>query len=487
MKGIAEFALDLALNRGASYADVRVAYVKSQAISTKDMEVACVSEGDGFGLGIRVLVNGGWGFSVAGKLTRESVGKAVEAAIEAGAISAKCMDMPVQLVPEPAYNCRYISPHTIDPFTVSIDEKTGILIACAKLAKKARRVKLVEGEMQFSKEEKLFMSTAGSCIEQTVISSGFGFDAHAQKGNEEFQQRSFPNSGGQYELAGFEVIAKWNPFEHAERIGQEAAALVTAPICPQKNTAIILAGNQLALQIHESCGHACELDRLVGASEEANYAGASFLTPNRLKRYRYGSEIVNLVSDPNVPGSLGSMPFDDEGVQTKKVHLIENGIFSGYLTSRETAHKLGMEYSVGSMRAESCACMPLIRMGNVSLEPGDAGSLEDLIADTRDGILFDTVKCWSIDSMRLNFQFSTEIAWEIKKGKRTRIFKDPSYGGITHRFWKSCDAICGPEELIYWGVPNCGKGQPVQTIGTAHGCPPARFRNVGVGVAMSRR
>ena len=244
---------------------------------------------------------------------------------------------------------------------------------------------------------------------------------------------------------------------------------------------LIIDSPQLALQVHESCGHPIELDRVLGM--EASFAGTSFLTLDKLDSLRYGSEIVNMEADATVPGGLGTFGFDDEGVAAQKVPIVTEGRFVGYLTSRETAPIIGRR-SMGSSRASGWNVIPLIRMTNVNLRPGSAGSLDDLIADTSDGLFVSTNLSWSIDDRRLNFQFGTEIGWLIKDGRLTQMVKNPTYTGITPQFWGSCDAICSEPAWQLWGVPNCGKGEPMQTHGVGHGAAPARFRGVQVGAGQ---
>jgi TldD protein len=267
-------------------------------------------------------------------------------------------------------------------------------------------------------------------------------------------------------------------------VGEEAVALHSAVQCPETATDLILDSSQLALQIHESVGHPIELDRVLGS--EANFAGMSFLTTDQLNQLKYGSEIVNVVADARLehgPG-LGTFAFDDEGVPAQRIEVIRDGMFRGYLTSRETAAAIGANHSNGTMRAENWNRLPLIRMTNISLLPGDR-TLNEIIESTEDGVYMETNRSWSIDDKRYNFQFGCEMGWEIKNGRKTRMLKNPSYGGITTEFWNSCDAICNQDHWVLWGTPNCGKGQPQQTIGTGHGAAPARFRNVKVGVAYS--
>jgi TldD protein len=267
--------------------------------------------------------------------------------------------------------------------------------------------------------------------------------------------------------------------EEAPRVAEEAEALLAAPPCPEGRRTLILDGGQLALQVHESCGHPIELDRVLGM--ELSYAGDSFLTLDKLDAFQYGSREVNIVADATAPGGLGTFGWDDEGVPAQRTPIVEAGRFVGYLSSRETAPAVGRTSS-GSMRASGWHRIPLIRMTNVNLLPGAAGSLEDLIADTDDGLFLATNKSWSIDNKRLNFQFGAEVAREIKGGKLGQLYKNATYTGITPEFWGACDAVCGPEAWRLWGTPNCGKGEPSQTARVGHGVAPARFRNVQVGV-----
>ncbi|HZU86705.1 MAG TPA: TldD/PmbA family protein, partial [Anaerolineaceae bacterium] len=268
----------------------------------------------------------------------------------------------------------------------------------------------------------------------------------------------------------------------ATRVAEEAAALLTAAPCPAEiNTTIILGGDQLALQIHESCGHATELDRVYGS--EAAYAGTSFLTTEKLGNFHYGSPVVNLTADSIRPLGLGTFGWDDEGIAAQSTPLVKDGLFVNYLMSRETASRLG-RVSNGCMRASEWNRLPIIRMTNISIEPG-TWELEDLIADTDDGIYMETNRSWSIDDRRYNFQFGTELGYEIKNGKRTRMLRNPTYTSVTPEFWNSCDAVCNEKHWRMYGTPNCGKGQPSQVAHTGHGAAPARFRNIRVGVLKS--
>jgi TldD protein len=340
-------------------------------------------------------------------------------------------------------------------------------------------VAIREGNMVAGRERKTFASLAGAWIEQEIVEAGGGIEATAVN-ESEMQQRSYPNSfGGQSVTGGFEAVRALNLAEHAQETAELAVALLDAPQCPSGEMDLILDSTQVALQIHESCGHPTELDRVFGT--EASFAGTSFLTTDKLDQLRYGSDLVNIDADATAPGGLGTFGYDDEGVPAQKVPLIDGGLLVGYLTSRETAPRIGRN-SMGSARAWMWSNIPLIRMTNINLRPGDAGSLEDLIADTRDGIFMSINKSWSIDDRRLNFQFGDQAGWIIKNGKRTQLVRNPTYTGITPQFWGSCDAICSSDEWTLWGLPNCGKGEPVQTGHVGHGAAPARFRNVKVGV-----
>lgn len=483
-KKLALYALDVARSLGASYADARYVETKTETVETGYQYLLGAGIDRSSGLGVRVIVNGAWGFASAAALTRDGVEKAVRMAVAIAKASAKARIRPVELVSEKAYTDSWSSPVKIDPFTVPVETKVALLLEAEKIMNKVRGVKVTGASLTFIRERKLFVSTEGSVIEQTFFRSGCGIEAHAFDEDGQHQVRSWPNSfGGQYELGGYEVIEKWKLLDNACRVGEEAVMVARAPLCPEMTTNLILGSSQLGLQIHESIGHPLECDRVFG--EELNYAGGSFATPRLLGNFRYGSKIVNVVADATAKGgALGSFKYDDEGVKAQRVDLIKDGILVGYLTSRETAARLGLSRSGGMMRAASSEYTPLVRMTNVSLVPGDAGTLEDLIADTKSGILLDQNYSWSIDDQRHNFQFGCEVGWLIKNGKRKGVVRNPNYWGITSEFWNSCDAICDRSEYVTWGIPSCAKGQPCQDGSVGHGAAPARFRNVKVGVAM---
>jgi TldD protein len=339
-------------------------------------------------------------------------------------------------------------------------------------------VRATTGTIGCQREHKLFLSTEGSRIEQTLIETGCGIEATAV-GDSEIQFRSYPNSFGRQQVTqGYEMVRAADLPGNARRIAEEAVALLTAPQCPSKVTTLILDPTQLALQVHESIGHAIELDRVFGY--EAAYAGTSFLNPSMRETFTYGSEIVNVTADATLPGGLGTFGWDDEGTPAQRVPIIEKGQFKGFLSCRETAAKLGQD-SAGMARADGWNRIPMVRMTNVSLEPG-SWTFDDMIHDTEDGIYMMTNRSWSIDDKRLNFQFGCQVAWEIKDGRLGRLLRNPTYTGITPQFWAGCDAIANRDHWQIWGTPNCGKGQPLQVAHVGHGASPARFRNVQVGV-----
>ena len=484
MKDLASWALDTATQRGATYADVRVVDERGRALATKNGKIGNASDSRSQGFNVRVLLNGAWGFASSADLSRASVDATAAQAVAIAKASAQVKQKDVQLVPEKAVVAEWTTPHKIDPFSISIEQNLALLQKIDTELRSVKGITLAETNMNFRREELWFFSSAGADIHQTKVTTGAGYVAYSFAGSE-IQKRSYPNSfGGQWQNKGYELIEELKLVENARRIGEEAVALHSADQCPQGVFDIILESSQLGLQIHESVGHPIELDRVLGM--EANFAGTSFLTLDKLRTLKYGSELVNVVADARQehgPG-LGTFAFDDEGVPAQCTPIISNGLFTGYLSSRETAALIGLQRSGGTLRAESWNRLPMIRMTNISILPGEKPlTSEQLISSTDHGILFQTNRSWSIDDKRYNFQFGTEIGWEIKSGKRARMLKNPSYSGITTEFWNSMDAICSRDEWTLWGTPNCGKGQPQQVMGTGHGASPARFKKVKVGSA----
>jgi TldD protein len=481
MRDLAERALDAALRSGVTYADVRVEEARERHISTKSGKPGIVATDDSMGVGIRVIADGCWGFAATDELSGKGLERAANLAIEIARAGTLAKKSDVALAPEQMYEAVWESPCQIDPFSVSVEQNLQLLMAVDQVLLATKGITLTESSFVCTRKRQFFASSTGSRIDQTRTTTGAGFTAYSFKGDE-IQKRSYPNSfGGQYQLKGYELVHELDLLGNAPRYAEEAVALHSAEPCPEGEFNLVLDSSQLGLQIHESIGHPIELDRVLGS--EANYAGMSFLTLDKLNHLKYGSEIVNVVCDARQehgPG-LGTFAFDDEGVPAQCAPIIHEGRFVGYMTSRETALRVGQNRSTGMMRADGWARLPLIRMTNVSLLPGSQSV--DEVFDT-DGIYMETNRSWSIDDKRYNFQFGCEIGFEIKGGKRVRMLKNPTYSGISTEFWNACDAIASREHWTLWGVPNCGKGQPEQVMGTGHGASPSRFRNIRIGSAQ---
>ena len=483
MKHLALSALDAVARHGVTYADVRALDIREREVTTKNGKAGHVSSSESMGIGIRVLAYGCWGFAATDDLTPAGIESAAALALQIARAGTAARKQEVTLAPEQKYEATWVSPFLIDPFSIPVDRNLAVLLAVDAELRRVPGVSLAEASMHFERRRQVFASTLGSLIDQTRCLSGAGFAALSYKDGE-IQRRSYPNSfGGQYQLKGYELVEDLRLLENAPRVAEEAVALHSADQCPEGEADLILDSSQLGLQIHESIGHPIELDRVLGS--EANYAGMSFLTLDQLGRLRYGSDIVNVVCDARLehgPG-LGTFAFDDEGVPAQATDIIRGGRFVGYMNSRETAAAVGEARSNGCMRADGWERLPLIRMTNVSLLPGEQ-SLEEVFGADK-AIYMETNRSWSIDDKRYNFQFGCEIDWEMRGGKRIRMLKNPSYSGISTEFWNACAAIAGPQHWTLWGVPNCGKGQPEQVMGTGHGASPARFRKIRIGSAYA--
>ena len=371
MKDISSWALDVAAQRGANYADARTADDRSRALSTKNGKVGGASDSESFGIGVRVIADGAWGFAASDDLSRAAVETTAARAVDIAKASSRVKQSDVRLAPEKPVTAEWATPHEIDPFTISVEQNLDLLFKIDAELRSVPGVTLAETSMNFRREEQWFVSSAGANIHQTKFTTGAGFAAYAFAGTE-IHKRSYPSSfGGQWQNKGYELIAELKLLENARRIGEEAAALHKADKCPEGTFDIILESSQLGLQIHESVGHPIELDRVLGM--EANFAGTSFLTLDKLRNLRYGSDLVNIVADARQehgPG-LGTFAFDDEGVPAQCTPIITKGLFTGYLSSRETAHTIGENRSGGTLRAESWNRLPMIRMTNISILPGE--------------------------------------------------------------------------------------------------------------------
>jgi TldD protein len=469
--------MDSASARGA-YADVRFMRQRAEHIGTRNGEIDDLHRDEDEGIGVRVRVGGAWGFAA----TRDTSKAGAEAALARALAIARAQPgaEPTPLAPEPPARGRHHGGEGTDPFEVALERKLERLLEADAALGSDPRLNLRQAHFGAYGRDTIFASTEGALFEQTIVETGGGIVATALAGDE-VQVRSFPGSHrGDTLQAGWEHFESMPLAAEAPRVAEEAIALLSADACPSTRATLILDGEQLALQVHESVGHAVELDRVLGG--EASYAGISWVQPDAIGKL-YGSQLMNVTADATSPGGLGSYRWDDEGVEGRAVPIIREGVLRGFLAGRESAAAIGLDRSTGCMRADGFARQPIVRMTNVNLEPGDAGSLEDLIAATDNGIYMETNRSWSIDQRRLHFQFGTEIAWEIEGGVRRRMLRNPTYAGVTPQFWASLDAICSRPAWKLWGVINCGKGEPGQSMHVSHGAAPARFRDVQVGIA----
>lgn len=464
---------------GLTYADLRAVRLTTEDISLTDGKPDKIDRKVSFGFGVRVLVNGAWGFAALPGCDDDLAHQALASAIALARAAAKIQTSPVTLASIKSVKGDYATPFTQDPFAVGLTEKVDLLKRIDAALRKVEGITGTEAFMNFRREEKWFYSSEGSVITQMILHSGGGMSATAMRPRREVGERSYPTSGGQHQAGGYEVITSMNLESACQKTAEEALALLDAPVLTEQTTTLILSGDLVSLQLHESIGHPLELDRVYGS--ERNFSGTSFATPEKRGSLKYGSDIVTVTSDPSAVGGLGSYGYDDEGIPAAPIALVKNGILTDYLSSRESAARLGTTSS-GAMRAESWINLPLVRMTNINLSPGK-GTLDELIAETDRGILIVTPASWSIDDRRESFQLGGEIAYEITGGKLGQIYKNPVYSGNTVEFWGSCDRIAGQTEYRIWGTPNCGKGQPGQNMRTGQGAAPARFQNVKVGQA----
>ncbi len=481
MDELAELALDEAVSAGAVYADARAVIEETESVAVQDARLDGIERRTTRGVGVRVLVDGAWGFAATARIDRASVIATARRAVEVGRASASARTQPVRLAPAAPPQGEWSTPFQVDPFTISLEEKLSLLLAATEAAKRIKGLTLAKASTDAWRTTKRLVSSEGADVRQTILQVAGGVECTAVN-DDDVQTRSFPNSfRGYCGSGGWEDIAALDLAGRAGGYAEEAVALLSDPVLPAQTGTLVLGGDQLALQVHESVGHATELDRVLGY--EAAYAGTSFLSTGDVGVLRYGSPLVHLTLDSTTPKAVGTFGYDDEGVPAGRHPLVVEGLLQGFLTSRETAPSLGDDArSNGTMRADSWSSIPLIRMTNIHLEPGE-GSLEQVLDDTGDGVYMETNRSWSIDDKRVNFAFGCEVAYEIRGGRLAKRYRNPTYRGRTTEFWGSCDAIAGPEAWRVYGTPNCGKGQPSQVARVAHGAAPGRFRNVAMGGA----
>ncbi len=474
---LATVAVEAALAAGARYADARVMVIRHESMEARNRVVEDLSQSEDAGVGVRALVDSSWGFQATPRLTGPAARAAGAGAAAVAKASARVPGPPMHLSPVPVVVESWSSTWAEHPLDdVSPADKADLLVSATGAANDAG-VSLAQASYQAWDTEKWFASSEGSRVDQRIVECGAVVDATAI-GDGETQRRSYPGVRGQYGTQGWELVRSLDLVANAAVMADQAASLLAAPQCPEGVTTVILDSDQAALQIHESVGHAVELDRILGW--EAAFAGTSWLDPGQIGRLRFGSELMQITADATLPGAMGSFGYDDEGVPAQRVDIVRDGQWVGVLSGRDSAPLVGLT-SGGMVRADGPARLPMVRMTNVGLLPGGS-SLEEMISGTEDGIYMQTNRSWSIDDKRLNFQFGCEIGWEIKDGAIGRMLKNPTYTGIGPTFWASLDAVGGPDEWTVWGVPHCGKGQPLQVGHTGHHAAPCRFRDVRVGV-----
>lgn len=486
LEKLADAALREAKKQKAGYCDIRITRYRDQNVGVRlspergtgrTLEVPGIADTESFGFGVRVIVDGAWGFAASPVVTPEEIARITREAVTVARANASIKSRPVVLAPVKAYKDRWTSPFERNPFDVAIAEKLELLLDAGREVKRQSKVFSAGGSLVFRSEDKYFASSEGSSIQQLIIQtfgnlSASAVDLAARKS----KTRNFvapPLS------TGYESVPQMNLKENARRIREEVVEHLAAPPVKQGRYDLILMPSHLFLTIHESIGHSTELDRALGY--EANYAGTSFLTLDKLGKERIGSPIVNFYGDRTTPRGLSTAAYDDDGVKTTKFPIVSKGIFVGYQTIRDQAHLIGEKESRGCCYADSWASIPFQRMPNVSMEPGPSDStVEDLIGGVENGILIEGRGSYSIDQQRYNFQFGGDAFYEIKGGKRGGMISQVAYQSRTPDFWQACDGIAGPSYWQLYGSPNDGKGEPPQINSMSHGCSPARFRQINV-------
>lgn len=474
-------ALAAAKKAGASYADIRIVRRRFESIAAREDRVRAVELSENYGLGIRVIAGGAWGFAASSRVeaaeAERIAGRAVEIAQANARINVQLGRRSVTLAPEPAHVDVWQTPMTKDPFKISLEDKAELLFAINREAMKVQGVKFCTSHFAALGEWKLFASTDGAYIEQSVTRLGPGYTATAVNGSTgEFESRSHELPPMQ---AGWEYVEAAPLLQDARRVGEEAVQKLRAPSVEAGPRDLILSPSNLWLTIHESIGHPTELDRALGY--EANFAGTSFATPDKLGKLQLCAPQLSVYADKTTPGGLATCGYDDDGVKTGRWDLVRDGIFVGYQTTREQAGWIGESASRGTSYAEDYKSIPFQRMPNVSLQAGKKElGLEEIIAATDDGIYITGTGSWSIDHQRYNFQFGGQMFYEVKKGRVQRVLRDVAYQANSVQFWNACDLLGGPKSWRLYGSLSDGKGEPSQSNAVSHGCPPARFHKINI-------
>jgi len=456
-----------------TYADVRFTSTDTQSIYFEKGDLKHFSTDlDSKAIGIRVLKNGCWGFAGTTILSDESIDKAIKRAITNATLGSKFRTKPAVFKPLKPIVETYNFLPLEDPFKMNDEEKINYLEKIAKKLVGNEKIVYSNVYCELYRQHKIFTNTEGTFVESTVYDSMPMMYVLASNGKETMC-RTYPGHMNGHR-GGFEVVRGTEMEKHTDEIIEQAIKLLDAPRITEERADIIIGGGHLALQLHESVGHATEADRILG--KEISYAGKTFIKPEMIGNFKYGSELVNIYSDSRDEHGMGFHIVDDEGTPGATVDIIKKGILLDQQNSQESAAILGLQ-PTSNMLATHGDDIPLIRMTNFCLAPGK-GSLQDLIANTENGYYIDFTKTWSIDDNRNNFQFTTEIGWKIENGELKHIVKEPTYFGITPEFWAACDGICGEEEWKYHGTFHCGKGEPGQAMHLSHGVAPARFKNI---------
>jgi TldD protein len=469
----AELALKRIAASGAEYGDIRIQDSSTEHIEGEDRRIASIRDIKDVGFGVRVLYHGAWGFAASSVLSLEEVPRVANLAIEIARGSASVALEKVRLVPEPVHRDCVVTPYRIDPFTIPLEKKTDLLLNAMETLHRQSGIARSSASLWARRDRKLFMSTEGSRVEFDLL-AGQGDCTATALHEGRFASRSFNTP---HLRRGYELIEEADLLREASRVAAQAVEKVKAPTVDAGQYDLVLDPEHLSLTIHESCGHPSELDRALGY--EANYAGTSFLTSEKLGNFRYGSQHVNLVADNTEPETLAATGYDDDGVQCQQWDIVRNGVFVGYCTNREVASKIGESRSRGSNRADGWSHVPMVRIANIGLEPGSA-TVDQLIADVKHGIYIEGHGSYSIDQRRYNFQFGGDAFWLIENGRRTHMLRDVIYHGITPEFWNSCNGVADRTARRRYGFITCGKGQPGQSGWMTHAASPARFRQIHV-------
>ena len=467
----------LALSRvkagGCEYGDIRLIETRNQSVRAEDGRISNIGDRYDSGYGIRALYQGAWGFAASADFSNAEIERTAQRAVEIARASHTLMKTPVKLAEEPVHRDKVKTAFEVDPFTISFEDKCALLLSVSEVLHKEKGIIRSNGSIWTQRDIKHFASTEGSTIDFDLLAVGAGFGATAKAGDD-FQSREYSLP---YRRAGYEHITAGKLLDNAPRVAAQAIEKVNAKAPTPGKFDLVLDSGHLSLTIHESCGHPTELDRALGY--EANYAGTSFLTPEKLGNFQYGSKHVNLMADNTLAGGMASTGYDDDGVAGQRWPIVEEGIFRGYSNNREVAPQIGEKRSRGSCRADSWSSVPIVRIANIGLEPGSE-SLDSLIAGVKDGIYIEGRGSFSIDQKRYNFQFGGDCFWEIKDGERRAMLKNVIYNGITPEFWNSCDGVADRTLRQEHGFITCGKGQPGQSGWMTHAASPARFRQVNV-------